>query len=61
MNIGLVICRGILDKLGVEVVGGVVVVCYGVNLLEVIENVKVKIVEIELGLFIKILVDGIIL
>lgn len=50
-----------MDKLGVEVVGGVVVVCYGVNLLEVIENVKVKIVEIELGLFIKILVDGIIL
>ena len=35
--------RGILDKEGAEVVGGVVVARYGANPLEVINNVKEKI------------------
>lgn len=60
VSFGFVIWWGIFDKLGVEVVGGVVVVCYGVNLLEVIDNVKVWIVELELGFFSKVLDDGMI-
>jgi len=50
--------RGILDKNGAEVVGGVVVARYGENPLEVIENVKQKIEEIEPGLPSKTLIDG---
>ena len=38
--------RGILDKGGAEVVGGVIVARYGSNPLEVIDNVKAKIKEI---------------
>ncbi len=41
---------GILDKGGVESVGGVVVARYGENPLEVIQNVKAKILEISPGL-----------
>lgn len=42
--------RGILDKGGAEVVGGVVVARYGSNPLQVIENTKEKIREISAGL-----------
>jgi Cu(I)/Ag(I) efflux system membrane protein CusA/SilA len=50
--------RGILDKEGAEVVGGVVVARYGANPLEVITNVKKKIHEISSGLPTKTLKDG---
>ncbi len=50
--------RGILDKEGAEVVGGVVVARYGANPLEVITNVKDQIAEISSGLPSKILADG---
>lgn len=42
--------RGGLDKEGVEAVGAVVVARFGSNPLEVIDNVKAKIKEIEPGL-----------
>ncbi|MFI8379963.1 efflux RND transporter permease subunit [Leeuwenhoekiella sp. NPDC079379] len=50
--------RGILDKEGAEVVGGVVVARYGANPMEVITNVKDKISEISGGLPSKVLADG---
>jgi len=50
--------RGILDKEGAEVVGGVVVARYGANPLEVINNVKDQIAEISSGLPTKTLSDG---
>ncbi|WP_298899606.1 efflux RND transporter permease subunit [uncultured Psychroserpens sp.] len=50
--------RGILDKEGAEVVGGVVVSRYGANPLEVINNVKGKINELSSGLPSKVLKDG---
>lgn len=50
--------RGILDKEGAEVVGGVVVSRYGANPLEVINNVKSKINELSVGLPSKVLKDG---
>ena len=50
--------RGLLDKDGAEVVGGVVVARYGSNPLEVINNVKAKIAEIAPGLPSKMLADG---
>lgn len=50
--------RGILDKEGAEVVGGVVVARYGANPMEVINNVKAKINELSAGLPTKILADG---
>ncbi|PHR98284.1 MAG: cation transporter [Leeuwenhoekiella sp.] len=50
--------RGILDKEGAEVVGGVVVARYGANPMEVITNVKEKIAEISGGLPSKTLTDG---
>lgn len=50
--------RGILDKEGAEVVGGVVVARYGANPMEVIGNVKDKISEISAGLPSKQLNDG---
>lgn len=50
--------RGILDKEGAEVVGGVVVARYGSNPMEVITNVKEKISEISSGLPSKQLSDG---
>lgn len=49
---------GILDKGGVETVGGVVVARYGENPLQVIENVKAKIEEISSGLPSRELPDG---
>ena len=42
--------RGVLDKAGREAVGGVVVIRYGTNALEVIEAVKEKIKDIGPGL-----------
>ncbi len=50
--------RGILDKEGAEVVGGVVVARFGANPMEVISNVKNVIKEISTGLPSKILKDG---
>jgi Cu(I)/Ag(I) efflux system membrane protein CusA/SilA len=50
--------RGGLDKSGSEVVGAVVVARYGANPMEVINNVKDKIREIESGLPQKTLPDG---
>lgn len=50
--------RGMLDKDGAEVVGGVVVARYGSNPLQVINNVKAKIDEIAPGLPKKTLADG---
>ncbi len=50
--------RGILDKEGAEVVGGVVVARYGANPMEVIGNVKKQIESISSGLPSKVLADG---
>jgi copper/silver efflux system protein len=50
--------RGGLDKAGFEAVGAVVVARYGSNPLEVINNIKNKIREIEAGLPQKTLPDG---
>jgi len=50
--------RGVLDKSGAEAVGGVVVARYGANPLEVIQNVKEKIAELEPGLATKTLANG---
>ncbi len=50
--------RGILDKEGAEVVGGVVVARYGANPMEVINAVKDKINELSAGLPSKQLKDG---
>ncbi len=50
--------RGILDKEGAEVVGGVVVARYGANPMEVINNVKEKINSLSAGLPSKTLKDG---
>lgn len=51
--------RGLLDKDGAEVVGGVVVARYGSNPLAVINNVKDKIGEISSGLPKKTLQNGV--
>ncbi|MCS2892905.1 efflux RND transporter permease subunit [Parabacteroides faecis] len=58
VNIGPGTRRGGLDKEGIEAVGGVVIARYGANPLEVIDNVKTKIKEIEAGLPQKTLEDG---
>ncbi|HFA49222.1 MAG TPA: efflux RND transporter permease subunit [Bacteroidetes bacterium] len=58
VNIGPAARRGVLDKSGAEAVGGVVVARYGANPLEVIQNVKAKIAELEPGLASKTLKDG---
>ncbi len=50
--------RGGLDKEGQEAVGGVVVARYGSNPMDVINNVKAKIAEIESGMPEKTLRDG---
>ncbi len=50
--------RGILDKEGAEVVGGVITARYGANPMEVISNVKEKIAELKAGLPSKELSDG---
>ncbi|MGV8962612.1 MAG: efflux RND transporter permease subunit [Candidatus Saccharimonadaceae bacterium] len=58
VNLGPATRRGGLDKEGVEAVGGVVVARHGSNPLQVIDNVKKKIKEIEPGLPQKVLADG---
>ena len=58
VNIGPATRRGAIDKSGAEAVGGVVVARYGSNPMEVIQNVKGKIEEIEAGLPGKTLADG---
>lgn len=49
--------RGVLDKAGADAVGGVVVVRYGFNPLQAIENTKAKIAEISPGLPAKAIAD----
>ncbi len=58
VNLGPATRRGGLDKEGVEAVGGVVVARHGSNPMQVIDNVKEKIKEIETGLPQKVLADG---
>ena len=58
VSLGPATRRGILDKEGAEVVGGVVVARYGANPMEVINNVKAKINELSAGLPTKTLSDG---
>ena len=58
VSIGPEFRRGALDKEGVEAAGGVVVMRYGENPLEVIGRVKQKLAEIEAGLPAKKLANG---
>ncbi len=58
VSLGPATRRGILDKEGAEVVGGVVVARYGANPMEVINKVKEKINELSAGLPTKVLSDG---
>jgi Cu(I)/Ag(I) efflux system membrane protein CusA/SilA len=58
VNLGPATRRGGLDKEGIEAVGGVVVARYGSNPMQVIDNVKDKIKEMEAGLPQKVLPDG---
>ena len=58
VSLGPATRRGILDKDGAEVVGGVVIARYGSNPLAVINNVKDKIAEISEGMPKKTLEDG---
>jgi Cu(I)/Ag(I) efflux system membrane protein CusA/SilA len=50
--------RGALDKAGVEAVGGVALMRYGENPLQVVDRVKAKIQQLEAGLPQKTLADG---
>ncbi|TXE16567.1 efflux RND transporter permease subunit [Psychroserpens burtonensis] len=58
VSLGPAARRGLLDKEGAEVVGGVVVARYGANPMEVITNVKAKIAGLKGGLPTKVLADG---
>lgn len=58
VNLGPEERRGILDKEGAEVVGGIVVSRYGANPMQVINGVNEKINEISSGMPSKILKDG---
>jgi Cu(I)/Ag(I) efflux system membrane protein CusA/SilA len=58
VNLGPATRRGVLDKSGAEAVGGVVTARYGASPMQVIENVKAKIAELEPGLPSKKLADG---
>ena len=58
VSLGPATRRGLLDKDGAEVAGGVVVARYGSNPLAVINGVKAKIAEIAPGLPKKMLSDG---
>ena len=58
VQLGPALRRGVLDKGGAEVVGGVVVVRYGENPMAAINNVKRMIEQIEPGLPSKVLEDG---
>ncbi len=59
VSVGPASRRGVLDKDGAEVAGGVVVARYGANPLQVINNVKEKIEEISPGLPKKTLSNGV--
>jgi len=59
VSLGPATRRGLLDKDGAEVVGGVVVARYGSNPLQVINNLKKKIEEIAPGLPKKTLANGV--
>jgi len=59
VSLGPATRRGVLDKGGAEVVGGVVVARYGSNPLAVINNLKEKIKEITPGLPKKTLANGV--
>tara|TARA_R110002096_G_scaffold4954_10_gene23216 strand:- start:1300 stop:5100 length:3801 start_codon:yes stop_codon:yes gene_type:complete len=59
VSLGPATRRGLLDKEGAEVVGGVVVARYGSNPLHVINNVKEKMKEIAPGLPKKTLANGV--
>lgn len=59
VSLGPATRRGLLDKDGAEVVGGVVVARYGSNPLQVINNVKDKINELSSGLPKKVLANGV--
>lgn len=58
VHLGPATRRGVLDKSGAPAVGGVVVARYGANPIEVINNVKLKVKQIEGGLPTKKLADG---
>jgi len=58
VTLGPALRRGALDREGAEAVGGIVVVRYGENPLQVIKNVKEKIERIAPGLPRKTLPDG---
>jgi Cu(I)/Ag(I) efflux system membrane protein CusA/SilA len=58
VNFGPATRRGGLDKEGVEAAGGVVVARYGSNPMQVINNVKAKIAEMQTGMPQKTLPDG---
>ncbi|MGB3606672.1 efflux RND transporter permease subunit [Psychroserpens sp.] len=58
VSLGPAARRGLLDKEGAEVVGGVVVARYGANPMEVITNVKAQIEDLKGGLPTKVLADG---
>lgn len=58
VNLGPATRRGLLDKDGAEVVGGVVIARYGANPLHVINEVKDRMEGIASGLPKKILADG---
>ncbi len=58
VHIGPALRRGMLDKDGVEATGGVVLVRYGANPMEVIERVKERIRDIAPGLPTRTLPDG---
>lgn len=58
VSIGPATRRGILDKEGAEVVGGVVASRFGENPMEVLKALKEKIDEISLGLPSKVLQNG---
>ncbi|MFP4381182.1 MAG: efflux RND transporter permease subunit, partial [Candidatus Sumerlaeia bacterium] len=58
VSLGPALRRGVLDKEGAEVVGGVVVVRYGENPLSTIQSVKDRIAQISPGLPKKTLPDG---
>ena len=50
--------RGILDKEGAEAVGGAVIARYGANPMQVIQNIKEKLKELQKGMPSKKLKDG---
>ncbi|MEO0469447.1 MAG: efflux RND transporter permease subunit, partial [Bacteroidota bacterium] len=58
VHLGPATRRGVLDKSGAEVVGGVVVARYGANPLTVIQQLKNRINELQAGLPSKTLADG---